>query len=167
MNKHLTIDFLVDKTNKTITVIREFDAEVDVVWDAFTNKELLDKWWAPKPWKAQTKTMDFREGGKWVYAMVGPMGDKNWTTTNYLVIKPEKKFVGLNAFTDAEGKVSKHMPQSKREIKFTDKGKQTVVEFKDTYDDVADIDTIIKMGFKDGITAACENLDALLHELEE
>jgi len=167
MNKHLIFDFLVDKTNKTIVVNREFDAEVDLVWNAFTEKELLDQWWAPKPWKAKTKTMDFREGGKWFYAMVGPMGDKNWAVTNYIVIKPEKKYVGLDAFTDAEGKVNKNMPQSKREIKFTDKGPHTLVEIKTTYDDVRDLDIIIKMGFREGITAALENLDDLLPKLKE
>ena len=167
MNKHLIFDFLVDKTNKTITINREFDAEVDLVWDAFTDSDLLDKWWAPKPWKAQTKKMDFREGGKWVYAMVGPMGDKNWSTTNYIVIKPEKKFIGLDAFTDEEGTVNKHMPQSKREIKFTDKGQHTLVEIKTIYDDVTGLDLIINMGFREGITAALENLDELLLELKK
>ena len=167
MNKHLIFDFLVDKTNKTIIINREFDAEVDLVWDAFTDSTLLDQWWAPKPWKAKTKTMDFREGGKWIYAMVGPMGDKNWATTNYIVIKSEKKIAGLDAFTDADGKINKHMPQSKREIKFTDKGQHTLVEIKTIYDDVADLDTIIKMGFREGITAALENLDELLIELKK
>jgi uncharacterized protein YndB with AHSA1/START domain len=167
MNKHLTFDFLVDKTNKTIAVNREFDAEIALVWDAFTKKELLDQWWAPKPWKTKTQTMDFREGGKWFYAMVGPMGDKNWAATNYIVIKPEKKYVGLDAFADAEGKINKNMPQSKREIKFTDKGPHTLVEIITYYDDFDGLDTIIKMGFREGITAALENLDDLLPKLKE
>jgi uncharacterized protein YndB with AHSA1/START domain len=167
MNKHLIFDFAIDKTNKTVIVTREFDAEVDLVWDAFTTKDLLDKWWAPKPWKAKTKTMDFREGGQWIYSMVGPLGDKTWSTTNYLVIKPEKKIIGLDAFTDAEGKVTKHLPQSKREIKFTDKGRHTLVEFKISFDDLDGLDTIIKMGFKEGIAMTMENLDELLIELKK
>ena len=61
-----------DLANKKITVIREFDAPVEKVWKAWTQKELLDEWWAPKPWKTRTKTIDFREGGHWLYAMVGP-----------------------------------------------------------------------------------------------
>ena len=167
MNKNLIFDFSIDKTNKTITVVREFDAEVTLVWDAFTKKELLDQWWAPKPWQAKTKTLDFRAGGKWFYAMVGPMGDKNWALTEYTAIKPFKKFVGLDSFTDAEGKVNDHMPQSKREIKFTDMGRQTEVEIKTSYDELADLDLIINMGFKQGITAAMENLDELLTGLQK
>lgn len=36
MNNDLQFDFTVDKAAKTITIIREFDAELSLVWDAFT-----------------------------------------------------------------------------------------------------------------------------------
>jgi uncharacterized protein YndB with AHSA1/START domain len=54
-----------DASNKKLKVEREFDAPVAQVWNAWTQPELLDQWWAPKPWKANTKSMDFREGGRW------------------------------------------------------------------------------------------------------
>ncbi len=60
MNHTLAFDFSVDKENKTITIKREFAAELPLVWDAYTKSEILDKWWAPKPWKARTKTMEFK-----------------------------------------------------------------------------------------------------------
>ena len=66
------LEFIKDVTNKKVTVIRHFDAPVDHVWRAWTEVDLLDQWWAPKPWKAETKTMDFRSGGSWLYAMIGP-----------------------------------------------------------------------------------------------
>jgi uncharacterized protein YndB with AHSA1/START domain len=82
MNSNLQFDFLVDKESNTITVKREFAANRQLVWSAYTESELLDQWFAPKPWKARTKTMDFREGGHWLYAMVSPkemnIGDE-WT----------------------------------------------------------------------------------------
>ena len=51
-----------DLPNKRITVTRNFEAPLEQVWKALTEKDLLDQWWAPKPWKAKTKSMDFREG---------------------------------------------------------------------------------------------------------
>ena len=59
---HPTVDFSIDRENKTITVKREFEAELPLVWDAYTQSEILDQWWAPRPWKARTKTMGFQEG---------------------------------------------------------------------------------------------------------
>lgn len=167
MNVNLAFDFSVDKENKTITVKREFDAEVALVWDAYTKSELLDQWWAPKPWKARTKTMDFREGGSWHYAMVGPEGEEHWALANYQKIEPRKSFIGLDAFADAEGNVNKQMPQSKWEISFTDKGQITLVQILISYEDLAQLETTIQMGFKEGLSMAMEGLDELLPSLKK
>ena len=49
MNPHLHFDFKVNKENNSIQVEREFAADLDLVWAAWTTAELLDQWWAPKP----------------------------------------------------------------------------------------------------------------------
>lgn len=167
MNNTLAFDFLVDKGNKTITVKREFAAQLPVVWDAYTKSEILDQWWAPKPWKARTKNMDFRVGGQWLYAMVGPEGEEHWGLTQYKSIDVRKKFTGLDAFTDANGNVKKDMPRSKWEVYFFDKGQVTLVECRITYDDLAQLEETIKMGFKEGLTMAMEGLDELLPSLKK
>ncbi len=167
MNANLAFDFSVDKENKTITVKREFDAEVALVWDAYTKSELLDQWWAPKPWKARTKNMDFREGGSWHYAMVGPEGEEHWALANYQKIDPRKAFTGLDAFADAEGKVNNNMPQSKWEVTFIDKGQKTLVQIHISYDDLAQLEATIQMGFREGLAMAMEGLDELLPSLKK
>jgi uncharacterized protein YndB with AHSA1/START domain len=167
MNKNLNFDFSVDKEKKTITIKREFAADVALVWDAYTKSEILDRWWAPKPWKAKTKHMDFREGGRWQYAMVGPEGEEHWAVANYISIQPQKKFTGLDAFADADGNINKEMPQSKWEVNFTGKGEITLVEFKITFDDLAQLETTIQMGFKEGLTSAMEGLDEILPTLKK
>ena len=55
------MEFNVNKETKTVTITRQFDAERDLVWDAYTRPELLDRWWAPKPYSSRTKAMEFRE----------------------------------------------------------------------------------------------------------
>lgn len=167
MNMNLAFDFFVDKGNKTITVKREFAAELPLVWDAYTKSEILDQWWAPRPWKAKTKTMEFREGGRWIYAMVGPAGEEHWARADYKKIVNQKSFTGLDAFSDSDGNVNKEMPQSKWDVTFTDKGEVTLVEFKITYDDLAQLEATIKMGFKEGLTMAMEGLDELLPKLKK
>ena len=60
----MQMDFLVDKETKTVSITKEFAFELDLVWDAYTKPELLDQWWAPKPWMSRTKAMDFKVGGR-------------------------------------------------------------------------------------------------------
>jgi uncharacterized protein YndB with AHSA1/START domain len=167
MSNNLAFDFSVNKENNTITVKREFAAELPIVWDAYTKSEILDQWWAPKPWKARTKSMDFREGGYWHYAMAGPNGEEHWSFINYKSIQIQKKFTGIDAFADADGNMNNELPQSKWEVTFTDKGQVTLVESVITYDDPAQLDAILKMGMKEGLTIAMEGLDELLPSLKQ
>ncbi|MBO9635038.1 MAG: SRPBCC domain-containing protein, partial [Chitinophagaceae bacterium] len=89
MTKDLQFDFTVDKAAQTVVITREFDAELSLVWDAFTTQELLDKWGAPKPWTAKTKHMNFEEGGSRFYAMVSPEGQERWAIQKYSSITPK------------------------------------------------------------------------------
>src|SRR3954466_15203787 len=115
-----TFQFDLDKENKTIIVKREFTASLSIIWDAYTKSEILDKWWAPKPWKAKTKSMDFREGGQWVYAMVGSNGEEHWAVAGYKNIRPKTHFTAFDAFADSDGTINKDMPQSEWDAQFTD-----------------------------------------------
>lgn len=63
MNSILQFEFLANKDNNTLTIRREFAAERQLVWDCYTKQELLDQWFAPKPFTTKTKSMDFKSGG--------------------------------------------------------------------------------------------------------
>ncbi|MEP6645828.1 MAG: SRPBCC domain-containing protein [Saprospiraceae bacterium] len=167
MNHNLAFDFIVNKDNNTITVKREFEAELPLVWDAYTKSEILDQWWAPKPWKARTKIMDFREGGHWLYAMVGTAGEEHWAIANYKNITVRKTFTGLDAFSDAEGNVNNDMPMSKWVATFSEKGHNTLVQLFISYEDLAQLEATIQMGFKEGLSMAMEGLDELLPSLKQ
>src|SRR5947209_13969167 len=119
-----------DPSKKKITVVREFDAPLEQVWNAWTESELLDQWWAPKPWKAKTKSMDFREGGSWLYSMIGPDGSQHWSRADYKTIVPNKMFVGDDSFCDDNGNVNPDLPGMHWECFFTktDKGTKVQVE---------------------------------------
>lgn len=167
MSNKLAFDFSVDKANRTIAVKREFAAELPIIWDAYTKSEILDQWWAPKPWKAKTKTMDFREGGNWLYAMIGPTGEEHWAVANFSKVQVQKSYVCLDSFSDKNGVINKDLPQSKWNVTFTGKGPITLVEINISYNDLAQLEATIKMGFKEGLSMAMENLDELLPGLRK
>ena len=165
MNSNLHLQFNVDREKRTITVKREFEAPLPIVWDAYTRSELLDQWWAPQPWKARTKRMDFREGGQWLYAMVGPQNEDHWSIANYKKIEHQTSFSAEDAFTDSEGKINKDMPQSKWNVRFSNKGEHTLVELLITYPEPSQLESTLQMGFQEGLSKGMENLDALLPSL--
>jgi uncharacterized protein YndB with AHSA1/START domain len=162
MDNNLTMDFSINKKNHTITVKREFASPIPLVWKAFTTSEILDQWWAPKPWKAKTKKMDFREGGHWLYAMIGPKGEVQWSVANFSNLKKEKEYTATDGFCDADGNINEDMPQSKWHTSFSSHEKNSLVVFTITYNDLAQLESTLKMGFKEGFTMGLSNLDVFL-----
>jgi uncharacterized protein YndB with AHSA1/START domain len=148
--------------NKNLFILREFDAPLEHVWKAWTERDLLDQWWAPKPWKTVTKSMDFREGGLWFYTMEGLDGSNIYCRVDYKSIKPQESFSGGDAFCDENGIVTSDMPSMiwNNQFSRTESGSKVEVEIDFASED--DLNRIIEMGFKEGFTAALSNLDELL-----
>src|SRR5678809_1041878 len=152
MKNTLLMNFSVDKENKKIKVEREFAAPLEKVWQAWTDRNLLDQWWAPKPWQTRTKSMDFKEGGSWLYAMVGPDSTAHWCRADYQSIKKQKSFSGLDAFCDENGKINTDFPRTLWHVSFQPNGETTMVYVELSYNSVEDLEKVIALGFKEGFT---------------
>ena len=165
MKPHVQFDFIADKEKNTLTIRREFLAGRQLVWDCYTKSELLNRWFAPKPLTTKTKSMDFREGGHWHYAMVQPDGTEYWGLTEYVKIKPIDYYTALDAFSNADGEINKDLPRANWYVGFTDKGKNTLVETIVTYKSLSDLEQVTNMGMEQGMIATLEKLDELLLEI--
>jgi len=154
-----------DVANKKLVVVREFDAPLETVWQAWTDSDLLDKWWAPKPWKAETKKMSFTEGGTWLYCMVGPEGPGHWCRADFTTINKNKSFSATDTFCDEDGKINPEFPAMYWNNAFTRTNTGTKVTIEIRFDDEAGIQKILEMGFEEGFSAALGNLDELVETL--
>jgi uncharacterized protein YndB with AHSA1/START domain len=162
MNVNNKTQVLKNLKAKSIQISREFNAPLETVWRAYTEKEILDQWWAPHPWRAETKHMNFVPGGYWLYAMVSPENQKHWGRMNYLAITHHQSFELEDGFCDEEGTINPELPVSKGSNVFTKTNSGTLVEFKMTYATEEDLQKIVEMGFEQGITACLDQLEKLL-----
>ncbi len=154
--------FNKDIANKRMHIIREFAAPVPDVWRAWTDSKILDQWWAPKPWRAETKSMDFREGGRWLYAMVGPDGTRMYAKMEYKKIVKNDFFTSVDGFADEHGNTVHDFPSMNWNSSFKASANGTKVEIHISFDTEADLQKIVELGFQEGFTAAHQNLDELL-----
>ena len=162
MKNTLLFDFTVDKASKTVFVDKEFAADQSLVWDAFTKQEILDQWWAPKPWESKTKSMNFTVGGRRLYAMVGPEGQEHWSIEEFTSITPKTNFKMLSAFADSDGNINNEWPSSNWDLNFTEQDGTTKVSIIIKHESLADLEKMIEMGFKEGFTMTLNYLDTLL-----
>jgi uncharacterized protein YndB with AHSA1/START domain len=163
MTNSLLFDFTVDKAKKTVYITREFDADLSLVWDAFTKAELLDQWVAPKPMVAKTKYMDFKVGGKRFYAMISPEGQERWAVQKYTSISPKTNFKMFNAFADKEENLQ--LPGSDWDYTFSEQNGTTTVRITIYNESLERMEKLIEMGFTEGFKMSMNNLENLLATL--
>ena len=165
MKTDLLFDFTVDKAAKTVFITREFDADLSLVWDAFTKAEILDQWIAPKPMTAKTKYQDFKVGGKRFYAMISPEGQERWAIQEYTSISPKTNFKMFNAFADKDE--NPQLPGSDWDYTFSEENGITKVSISIYNESRERMEKLIEMGFTEGFKMSLKNLENLLATLSK
>jgi uncharacterized protein YndB with AHSA1/START domain len=165
MINNLQFDFTVDKAAKTVSITREFDADLSLVWDAFTKAEILDQWVAPKPWTSRTKYIDFKVGGRRFYAMVSPEGQERWAIQKYISISPKTNFKMFNAFADKDE--NPELPGSDWDYSFSEQDGKTIVRIVIYNESLARMEKMIEMGFTEGFKMSMINLEKVLNTLSK
>ncbi|HEX5151739.1 MAG TPA: SRPBCC domain-containing protein [Parafilimonas sp.] len=164
MTNNLLFDFTVDKSTKTVFIKREFDAELSLVWDAFTKAELIDQWIAPKPMISKTKYQDFKVGGKRFYEMVSPEGQERWAIQEYTSITPKTNFKMYNAFADKDE--NPELPGSEWDHTFSEQNATTIVSISIYNESLERLESILD-GFTQGMKMSLNNLENLLAALSQ
>jgi uncharacterized protein YndB with AHSA1/START domain len=164
MTNNLLFDFTVDKAAKKVFITREFDAELPLVWDAFTKAELIDQWIAPAPMIAKTKYQDFKVGGKRFYAMISPDGQERWAMQEYTSISPMTNFKMFNAFSDKDENLE--LPGSDWDHHFSEQNGTTTVNITIYNESLERMERILE-GFTIGMKKSLNNLENLLAKLSK
>jgi uncharacterized protein YndB with AHSA1/START domain len=85
---------------------REFDAPVEAVWRAWTEPELVRRWWGPRGFTAPVADMDVRVGGTSLVCMRAPAeygGQDLYNTWTYTLVAPPERLAFVQAFSDEHG----------------------------------------------------------------
>lgn len=162
MKNDLLFDFNVNKAAKTITITREFNAELTLVWDAFTKQEIVDQWSAPAPLRCKTKYMNFEVGGGRFYAMIMPDGEERWVLQKYTSITPKTNFKLYNAFADKDE--NPDPTGSEWDHNFSEQSGITKVNITIFNESLERMESIMD-GFRLGYTMMLESLEDLLTTL--
>jgi len=166
---NLLFDFTVDKATNTIHITREFAADLDLVWDAFTKAEILDQWVAPKPYRLETKEMDFRVGGRWLYTMISPenAASSRWSLAEFIEIQPKVSFTTKNSFSDENGNpVDTGFTYSITRNSFKAEGEKTTVQIAKKMASLDELEQFIANGYYEkGMAMGMNNLEEYLLSL--
>jgi uncharacterized protein YndB with AHSA1/START domain len=173
MKNNLLFDFTVDKATNTVFISREFDAELSLVWDAFTKPAILDQWGAPEPWITQTISMDFKVGGRRFYKMISPEGQEYYSVQDFTSITPRTNFKYISGSSDKDQNINPAFYGAENNLDFSETKARpdgrVITTFRMTikYKDPATLEMMANDRFKEGFTMTLNILEKLLAILSQ
>jgi uncharacterized protein YndB with AHSA1/START domain len=149
--------------SKQIIVKHSYHQPLETIWNAFTQTEILEKWWAPEPYKAIVVSNNFIKGGKLHYYMLSPEGQKHYCIAEFLEIGPLKSYSVHDAFCDENAEINLTFPRMKWVNEFNFENGITIVINTITFEKTENMTQLLEMGFEGGYTMGLNQLFKLLN----
>ena len=175
MNQNKTMNktnFSINPDKKSFTVERQFSAQQDKVWEAYTNSQFLDRWFAPTGWECRTKEFAFENGGSWIYSLTCTdpeqadfFGMEMSGQIIYDSIEPQHSFAYTDAFLNEEGSVDDNMPSSYTNLTLTKNQEGTLLSFTTTYPSEEALEEVIVMGAQSGLDESFAKLSNIIDKV--
>ena len=148
----------------SFTVVAEFDAGVDRVWQVWEDPRKLERWWGPPTWPATVDSHDFVSGGKASYYMTGPEGEKSRGWWRFTAIEAPHRLEFEDGFADENGDPVPAMGTSHAVMELEGIGNRTRMTMVSTFDSAEALEKVIAMGMEEGMKQALAQIDAILAE---
>jgi uncharacterized protein YndB with AHSA1/START domain len=155
-----TVD--TDYENLTITLIAEFDAPVERVWQLWADPRQMERWWGPPTYPATVEEHNLTPGGRVTYYMTSPEGQKYRGWWRVESVDPPASLEVTDGFADQDGNPVADMPTTRFSMELTQQRSVTRMEVRSTYKTREDLDKVVEMGMLEGIKLAVGQMDALL-----
>jgi uncharacterized protein YndB with AHSA1/START domain len=154
-----------DPANRTMTLVAEFDAGVDRVWQVWSDPRRLERWWGPPTYPATVEEHDLVPGGSVTYYMTGPEGDRHRGWWRISAVESPRRLAFEDGFADADGAPVADQPVTAVEVSLTDRpGGGTRMEIRSTFPSTEAMEQMLAMGVAEGFTEAVGQIDAILAE---
>jgi uncharacterized protein YndB with AHSA1/START domain len=150
-----------DYENLTITLIADFDAPIEQVWDLWSDPRKLERWWGPPTHPATFETHDLTPGGEARYFMTGPEGPM-WGVWRVTAVDPPTSLEFTNAFADPDGMPVADMPLFTATVRLTERDRSTRMEMRLRFESGEEMETMVNMGTVGGLQQAVGQIDGLL-----
>jgi uncharacterized protein YndB with AHSA1/START domain len=150
----------------TMTVVADFAATRERLWEAYTDPRQIEKFWGPVEWPATFTRHDVFVGGRSAYFMTGPEGEHSVGFWEFLAVDDGKFFEVRDGFADENGQENPAMPSMRMTFSFedTDDGSRLVTTTH--FGSLDQLEQLLDMGMEEGMASAMGQIDDVLADLE-
>jgi len=154
-----------DSDALTLTVVADFPAPVERLWEAYVDPRQLERFWGPPTWPATFTRHDAAAGGRSTYTMTGPDGETHGGYWEWLSVEPRKAFEVRDGFLRSTGEPDTDLPSMRMQFVFEETAGGSRVTTTTSFDSVADLERLLEMGMEEGLREAMGQMDAVLADL--
>lgn len=151
-----------DSENLTLTLIADFDAPVERVWELWADPRKLERWWGPPTYPATMQEHDLSLGGEVKYFMTGPEGEKFHGWWKITAVDPPRSLETDDGFADADGNPNPEMPVTKTRMQLSEHDGGTRMQMQASFETLEEMEKLAEMGMVEGLKEAVGQMDALL-----
>jgi len=156
------ISTIPDREKLQLTMVAEFDAPVEEVWQVWEDPRKLEKWWGPPTWPATFTDFDFSEGGAAEYHMTGPDSEKAPGYWRFQAIETNRRIQIQDGFANEDGSMNEEMPTMVMTMTLDEEGGKTTMTTVSKFNSIEDLEQLLEMGMAEGMTLAMGQIDGLL-----
>lgn len=156
------VDVIQDAESLTLTLVAEFAAPRQRVWDIYADPRQLEKVWGPPSHPATFVEHELSVGARTTYYMSGPGGERYagfWIVT---LVEAPFRFCFDDGFADEDFKANPDLPVSSNEFRFEEIEGGTRVTYVSTYETLEALQQVLSMGVIEGASSAINQIDALV-----
>jgi uncharacterized protein YndB with AHSA1/START domain len=146
----------------TLTLVAEFDAPVERVWQLWGDPRQLERWWGPPSHPATVERHDLVPGGDVTYFMTGPEGEKHrgwWRVTS---VDPPKSLEFTDGFADQDGTPVADMATTTVQVQLSEREGGTRMVLRSVFDSRDHMEQVVNIGAPEVLRESVGQMDALL-----
>ena len=151
-----------DLDNLTLTLVADFDAPVERVWELWADPRKLERWWGPPSHPATFEEHDLSVGARSRYYMTGPEGDRHGGWWQIEAVDPPTSLELSDGFLDSDGNPTNELHNTRMAMQLTEHDGGTRMTMRSTFASREQMQELTEMGMVEGLRQAVGQMDALV-----
>jgi uncharacterized protein YndB with AHSA1/START domain len=151
-----------DFDSLSLTLVAEFDAPIERVWQLWADPRQLERWWGPPAYPATVGKHDLAVGGEVTYVMTGPGGEKShgwWRVTS---VDPPRSLEFTDGYANRDGTPNAETPTTAVRVRLAERHGGTRMELRFTFDSSEHMEQLERQGAFEVFPQSVGQMDAVL-----
>lgn len=148
----------------TLTLVADFDAGPERVWQVWADPRRLERWWGPPGWPATFELHEFEPGGRCAYYMQGPDGSRGYGWWRFVSIDAPTRIELDEGFADENGEPLPDDVPARVTATFEPRDGGTRMTIVTTFVSAGQLERMTAMGMEEGLREAVGQIEELLAE---